>query len=310
MISSHDTNPVSAAAVGLFGLPTLVLAMYRASAPVYYSLAPGGNMLVFPFPIHHNPTNTPRYCYNDAMHLSDLLKDFSATWSQRTDLGPRAKGKVRLDGEVQSLLKFSRAAYGREMSTQRTIITDLLGGAQSFLNQGGEPSDDQVAVESVVAHIRSLAAEWRTILSESAWSQAVGALLSTVARKMIRDVTDLTVLGADEAFRVASLIALVTKLDDLFTPEGADDDPENPPVPTTSHYAAFWLKLHFLSEVLQSNLRDLMFLWSKSDLSLYFGAEEVVDLIELSFETNRRTKEAIAEIRSEPFPRGVAPEEM
>ncbi|KFZ08067.1 hypothetical protein V502_09561 [Pseudogymnoascus sp. VKM F-4520 (FW-2644)] len=291
---NHDTNPVSAAAVGLFGLPTLVLAMYRASAPVYYNLAPGGNM----------------YCYNDAMHLSDLLKDFSATWSQRTDLGPRAKGKVRLDGEVQSLLKFSRAAYGREMSTQRTIITDLLGGAQSFLNQGGEPSDDQVAVESVVGHIRALAAEWRTILSESAWSQAVGALLSTVARKMIRDVTDLTVLGADEAFRVASLIALVTKLDDLFTPEGADEDPENPPVPTTSHYAAFWLKLHFLSEVLQSNLRDLMFLWSKSDLSLYFGAEEVVDLIELSFETNRRTREAIAEIRSEPFPRGVAPEEM
>ncbi|KFY88398.1 hypothetical protein V500_06397 [Pseudogymnoascus sp. VKM F-4518 (FW-2643)] len=291
---NHDTNPVSAAAVGLFGLPTLVLAMYRASAPVYYNLAPGGNM----------------YCYNDAMHLSDLLKDFSATWSQRTDLGPRAKGKVRLDGEVQSLLKFSRAAYGREMSTQRTIITDLLGGAQSFLNQGGEPSDDQVAVESVVAHIRTLAAEWRAILSESAWSQAVGSLLSTVARKMIRDVTDLTVLGADEAFRVASLIALVTKLDDLFTPEGADEDPENPPVPTTSHYAAFWLKLHFLNEVLQSNLRDLMFLWSKSDLSLYFGAEEVVDLIELSFETNRRTREAIAEIRSEPFPRGVAPEEM
>ncbi|KFY26992.1 hypothetical protein V493_03754 [Pseudogymnoascus sp. VKM F-4281 (FW-2241)] len=291
---NHDTNPVSAAAVGLFGLPTLVLAMYRASAPVYYNLAPGGNM----------------YCYNDAMHLSDLFKDFSATWAQRTDLGPRAKGKVRLDGEVQSLLKFSRAAYGREMSTQRTIITDLLGGAQSFLNQGGEPSDDQVAVESVVAHIRTLATQWRTILSESAWSQAVGALLSTVARKMIRDVTDLTVLGADEAFRIASLIALVTKLDDLFTPEGADEDPENPPVPTTSHYAAFWLKLHFLSEVLQSNLRDLMFLWSKSDLSLYFGAEEVVDLIELSFETNRRTREAIAEIRSEPFPRGVAPEEM
>ncbi|KFZ07668.1 hypothetical protein V501_06228 [Pseudogymnoascus sp. VKM F-4519 (FW-2642)] len=291
---NHDTNPVSAAAVGLFGLPTLVLAMYRASAPVYYNLAPGGNM----------------YCYNDAMHLSDLLKDFSATWSQRTDLGPRAKGKVRLDGEVQSLLKFSRAAYGREMSTQRTIITDLLGGAQSFLNQGDDAATDQVAVESVVAHIRALAAEWRGILSESAWSQAVGALLSTVARKMIRDVTDLTVLGADEAFRVASLIALVTKLDDLFTPEGADEDPENPPVPTTSHYAAFWLKLHFLSEVLQSNLRDLMFLWSKSDLSLYFGAEEVVDLIELSFETNRRTKEAIAEIRSEPFPRGVAPEEM
>lgn len=278
----------------------MLLHLYTITSPL------AGTCRSFQSLLTSNPTDTPRYCYNDAMHLSDLLKDFSTDWSQRTDLGPRAKGKVRLDGEIQSLLKFSRAAYGREMSTQRTIITDLLGGAQSFLNQG----DDHVAVESVVAHIRALAAEWRSILSESAWSQAVGSLLSTVARKMIRDVTDLTVLGADEAFRVASLIALVTKLDDLFTPEGGDEDPENPPVPTTSHYAAFWLKLHFLSEVLQSNLRDLMFLWSKSDLSLYFGAEEVVDLIELSFETNRRTKEAIAEIRSEPFPRGVGPEEM
>jgi protein transport protein DSL1/ZW10 len=243
------------------------------------------------------------------MYLAELVKDFAIKWSERTDLGLRAQSKVRLDSEVQALLKFSRAAYGREMSTQRTIITDLLGGAQSFLNQGDNASDDQVAVESVVAHIRTLSTQWRPILSESAWSQAVGALLSTVARKMIRDVTDLTVLGADEAFRVASLISLVIKLDDLFTPEGPEDS-EEPPVATTSRYAPSWLKLSFLSEVLQSDLKDLMFLWTQSDLSLYFGAEEVIDLIELSFETNWRTKEAITKIRMEPFPKGVGPEEM
>lgn len=240
------------------------------------------------------------------MYLAELVKNFSMDWSERTDLTPRVKNKIRLDSEVQALLKFSRSAYGREMSTQRTIVTDLLGGAQSFLNQDNDASTDQVAIESVVAHIRTLASQWRPVLSEAAWSQAIGAILSTVARKMIRDVTDLTVLGADEAFRVASLISLVTKLDDLFMPENPDADA----VPTTSHYAPSWLKLNFLSEVLQSDLKDLMFLWSESDLSLYFGAEEVVDLIELSFETNWRTKEAIVKIRSEPFPKGVGPEEM
>lgn len=40
----HQDNPVTAAAVGLFGLPTLVLAMYRAVGPWYYNRAPAGNM--------------------------------------------------------------------------------------------------------------------------------------------------------------------------------------------------------------------------------------------------------------------------
>lgn len=40
----HQDNPVTAAAVGLFGLPTLVLAMYRAVGPYYYSRASAGAM--------------------------------------------------------------------------------------------------------------------------------------------------------------------------------------------------------------------------------------------------------------------------
>jgi len=39
-----ESIPVTAAAVGLFSLPTLVLAMYRAVSPYYYSHDPSGNM--------------------------------------------------------------------------------------------------------------------------------------------------------------------------------------------------------------------------------------------------------------------------
>lgn len=46
----------------------------------------------------------------------------------REDLSPRASGKVRLDSEVEMLQKFGKRAYGNEMSTQRTILNDLLGG--------------------------------------------------------------------------------------------------------------------------------------------------------------------------------------
>jgi protein transport protein DSL1/ZW10 len=62
--------------------------------------------------------------------------------------------------------------------------------------------------------------------------------------------------------------------------------------------------------VLQSDLKDVKYLWFESDLSLYFTAQEVVELIELSFETNFRTREAIASIRDNPEPRGVNAEEL
>jgi centromere/kinetochore protein ZW10 len=100
---------------------------------------------------------------------------------------------------------------------------------------------------------------------------------------------------------VANLISKFVKLDDLFLPENKDQ----PQIPVTSQYAPNWLKLHFLSEVLQSDLKDVKYLWFESDLSLYFTAQEVADLIELSFENNFRTREAIASIRDNPEPRGV-----
>jgi centromere/kinetochore protein ZW10 len=166
--------------------------------------------------------------------------------------------------------------------------------------------DDEVAIDSVVSHIRTVSAVWKRILSKSAWAQATGSLLSTVARKIILDVEDLTSLGADEAYRVANLISRIVNLDDLFLPEHKDQSQ----IPFTSQYAPNWLKLHFLSEVLQSDLKDVKYLWFESDLSLYFSVQEVVDLIELSFETNFRTREAIASIRDNPAPRGVHAEEL
>lgn len=130
-------------------------------------------------------------------------------------------------------------------------------------------------------------------------------MLSTVAKKIILDVEDLTSLGADEAFRVANLISKIVKLDDLFLPE----DQNVPQIPATSQYAPDWLKLHFLSEVLQSDLKDVKYLWFESELSLYFTAEELIELIELSFENNYRTRDAISEIRKNPHPKETADED-
>ena len=161
--------------------------------------------------------------------------------------------------------------------------------------------DTESCVSMAVSRIRSMAITWEPILARSAWQQAVGSLVDSLAVKIINDVMELSSIGQDEAYSIANLIATVTGLDDLFLPPTTTGKTEEA-IPTTAHYAPSWLRLKYLSEVLQSNLKDVRYLWVESELSLYFTAEEVVDLIKVSFEDNARTREVVKEISAKPRP--------
>lgn len=277
-----ESNPVAAAASGLFSLPTLVLAMFRAISPYYYALdvSGGGNM----------------FLYNDATYLAQQLTDLATSWKARDDIAPRAITMLRLENDIKTLQSFAARAYASEMSTQRTVLRDLLGGIQNLLQQDVDASDISPQIEAATTRVRAMAATWSGILSRSAWCQAVGSLADTLASKLVADVMDLAGIGQDEAYNIANLIAIITELDDLFLQPGDD-------VPATSQYADQWLRLKYLSEVLQSNLPSVRYLWMESDLSLYFTVEEVVDLIGLSFVDNVRTREVVREIRENPQPK-------
>jgi len=152
-----------------------------------------------------------------------------------------------------------------------------------------------------------MAVAWGTILTRSAWCQAVGALVETVAVKVISDVMELPAIGQDEAYNIANLMAKIIALDDLFLPSrvGSQGTPEagrSDEIPATAQYAPSWLRLQYLSEMLQSNLREVRYLWMEGELSLYFTPDEVVDLINLSFEANARSREVIKDITQHPHP--------
>lgn len=236
------------------------------------------------------------------MFLAQKLSDFASWWKERQDLTPRARGMLRLENDIKSLQRFANRSYASEMNIQRTVLRDLLGGAQSIIQQDQMGS----AVEAGVGRIRSMAATWEGILARSVWSQAIGSLADALAVKLITDVLEMASIGQDEAYGIAKLIALATELDDLFLPSklcGAAA-PEDDEVPATAQYAPSWLRLKYLSEVLQSNLNEVRYLWMESELSLYFSAEEVVDLIRASFEDNARTRAAIREVQAKPGPLG------
>lgn len=247
-----------------------------------------------------------RFLYNDATHLAEKLTDFAAAWKAREDLKPRAIAMLRLDNDIKTLRSFAARAYATEMTTQRTVLRDLLGGSQNLLQQsqgGSDASAAEAQVDGATARVRDVARTWKAILSRSAWCQAVGSLVDTLASKLVADVMDLPGIGQDEAYNTANLIARVEGLDDLFLPPSSSTT--ETAVPQTAQYAAGWLRLKYLGEVLQSNLNEVLYLWNESELSLEFAADEVIDLVRLSFVDNARTRDVIREIQGRPHPRGI-----
>ena len=71
--------------------------------------------------------------YNDSRYLAERLTDFAVSWKTREDLSTRAKNMLRLDNEVKTLHKFANRAYSSEMTAQKTVLRDLLGGKALFL---------------------------------------------------------------------------------------------------------------------------------------------------------------------------------
>ncbi|KAK4177699.1 hypothetical protein QBC36DRAFT_326427 [Triangularia setosa] len=282
---SYANSPVAAAAAGLFSVPTLALALFRAISPHYYAPKEGGNM----------------FLYNDATWLSEKLADFATTWKTRQDISTRAQNMLRLDNDVKSLQGFANRAYTNELGLKKMMLRDRLGGEQNLL----QLDDTESYVASAVSMVRSIALEWEPILARSVWQQAVGSLVDALASKIISDVMDLPSIGQEEAYNIAKHISSVEELDDMFLPSKLQGTkPKQGEIPLTSQFASSWLRLKYLSEVLQSNLRDVRYLWMEGELSLYFSAEEVLDLINASFEDNIRTREVVKEIKGNPHPRG------
>jgi centromere/kinetochore protein ZW10 len=257
---------------GLRALPTFALAMFRAIAPSYYtSSLPNGNM----------------HLYNDSRYIAEKLRD--ASWAPELS---------KLRSDCDSIEKFAKTAYGREMDVQRTILADLLDGAQGFASCTQFPYSKQCedAVSSVVDRIRQVHQEWSPILSHSALLQSVGSLLSKVIDKMIRDVEDMDDITEPESQRLASFCTQISDLGDLFVPA------ERPPsgtevVPVTAVYVSNWLRFQYMANILESSLVDIKYLWTEGELSLEFSAEEVIEMIKALFAESPNRRNAIADIR-------------
>lgn len=225
------------------------------------------------------------YLYNDSLYLADQIRGIVEEHQL-----------TRLEPDIEALAKFGKFAYTKEMQTQRTIVTDLLDGAQGFGQCSEQPflGECENAVSAAVDRIRDVYTEWQPILSHSALLQSVGSLVSTIINKMIIDIEDLGDISEPQSQRLVDFCSRVSQLEDLFVPQSSE---HGEPVPMTAVYVRNWLKFQYLVNILESSLADIKFLWVEGELRLEFSPDEVVDLIEALFAESDYRRKAIAEIR-------------
>ncbi|KAJ5655381.1 hypothetical protein N7507_007331 [Penicillium longicatenatum] len=269
----HSKSRVASSGAGLLALPTLILAMFKATSSAFYSLKLNSGQM---------------YLYNDSLYLAGRVRELIEEYELS-----------RLNPDVGALEKFGKIAYSKEMQTQSTIVSDLLDGTQGFGQCSDQPykSECENAVSATADRIRDVYKEWQPILSHSALLQSIGSLLSTVIGKIIMDVEDLGDISEDQSKQLVSFCNQVSKLEDLFMPETAADSEA---VPVTAIYVPNWLRFQYLINILESSLADIKFLWVEGELGLEFSMDEVIDLIVALFAESDYRRRAIADIRRAP----------
>jgi protein transport protein DSL1/ZW10 len=286
---AYASSPMAPAATALYALPTLALAIYRATAPTAYAKLPGGtgNMLI----------------YNDSLRLADQLR----AWQAETASSVGAAGRLRLDSDVQALEAFAKRAYASEMEAQRTILRDLLDGAQGFVNVTKQPFKQaaESAVQEVVGRLRDVRAQWLPILSQGALLQALGSLLSSVLSQVIREIEELGDIGEEDSHQLRRLMDVISTANEFFiqqqpssTAGGSPSREGEAQQDMTFIYCPLWFKFQYLAEILESSLADIKYLWMESELSLEFDQEEVIELIEGLFADSDVRRKTIGEIRA------------
>lgn len=283
---SFPIRSISTAAPALSSLPTLLLAFYRATARTSYAPQPAADMLI----------------YNDSQHLASSLDTLLAQLSPEHLLYKRLTRS--LEAEIKLLHTYSRLAYGREMDSQRTILSDLLSATSGFDNCTSPLNKREYdgAVGDVIHRVRELNKIWAGVLSDSARLQSLGAILSHVIRRIITEILELSDgingISEEESKTLKSWMDQISTLSDLFeqeTPGAATDDEVHR---TVVHvYTPGWLRFIYLGEILEASLADIKFLWNEGELSLEFEADEVEDLIKALFAESQFRRDALREIK-------------
>lgn len=103
-----------------------------------------------------------------------------------------------------------------------------------------------------------------------------------VLDKVIIDIEDMNDISEAESQRLIDFCNCVVALEDLFTPEILPSELAHgeAPISLTAVYTPSWIKFQYLTNILESSLVDIKYLWTEGELKLEYRTEDLVHLTE------------------------------
>ncbi|ORY30834.1 hypothetical protein BCR39DRAFT_528539 [Naematelia encephala] len=254
--------------------------LYKAATDVfdlYRSLIPA----VFANQLRDVPTISMQ-SYNDCLHLNDAVLELAKrypAWPQADDVARR-------------LLAAGEHAFEMQLVAQRDGLLELLDETAGFVEMSDERRYRicEKSIEQVAHNLESLAKVFKLVLPIGTSLDVLGYLLDTVVSKVSSDLLALEDITEIESNRLNDLIKLLMPLESIFL-----IDPTQPS--TVVAQVPHWLKLCYISELLQANLVDITYLFETGAL-VDFTTDELVRMIRALFANSVKRDEAIEKIEA------------
>lgn len=204
--------------------------------------------------------------YNDLAHLLSLLSDLTEQQSISVALP-----------SIQALLKRS---YQTAVSTERTILLDILESAQGFVQstEGHQRNACFEAISGAIARAKEVEKEWSNILSATEFKRAFTlTILESIAEKIVNDIEDIEDIAEDESRILSSLLQTV-----VFSFEHLPRGKQ-------------MKKLAALAKILEASMAEIMEMMGRGEMDGYEG-DEVKELIRALFAESDLRRHVMIEV--------------
>ncbi|ORX34895.1 hypothetical protein BD324DRAFT_682822 [Kockovaella imperatae] len=262
------------------GSHTLLLAAASDVFDVYRSLLPTH----FVSQVRDVPTLAMQM-YNDAGHLAKRVAALQEQYPMWSDVEGDAS-PVEIAKRLDALAVH---AFESQLALQKQALMEELAEARldDVAREIGMKNAER-SLQGVAHKIDTLSRVLKVVLPETTYLLVLGYLLDETIQKISGDILALQDITEVESTRLSELLRVIYPLEEIFV--------LNPGQPSAIvAQVPHWLKFCYISELLNANLVDILYLFDSGAL-IDFTTDELVRLIRALFADSEKRDQAIDKI--------------
>lgn len=262
-----------------------VLDLHRALMPVGHAET-----------LSNVPTLAAQFA-NDCSYIARELAALDKTWEavkSHHSLKLTEANELSLEQHARLTGLLGQRSFDAQLLVQQRILSECLAEANGFQATFDEAYYQacQRAMRQVIVVIQQLSKAWKPVLSRSYYLAAIGRLIDSVLRRVLRDVTTMEDISEVEGEKLSVLVKSLAELEDIFRPTPHSEQSD------VAIHVPSWFKASYLSDILTGSLVDIEFLYFEAGALVDYTKQELTALIRALFSDTPKRARLIERIQT------------